>query len=421
MQPAKVLIIEDDGIIAHMLTNMLEDAGYLVAGIATNCKGGEHIARETKPDIALVDIMLADVDCDGIDLEHSLRTEMHIPVIFITALSDTSLPVRLQDTHCYGFLSKPVTAHELIINIASALKRHSLEKALRKSEEKFRLIYESSPIGIELYDEQGVLLDANRACLDIFGVSSADEVRGFKLFEDPNVSDDLKEKLRNGETVRYEAPFDFGLVRSLNLYHTSKSGIIHLDVLITPLRTNDNGIYGYLVQVQDITARTLYENTLRELSMVDQLTGLYNRRGFIKLAEQQMNLAKRNGERMMLFFIDLNNMKKINDQFGHPEGDKALILTAGILRKTFRTTDIISRWGGDEFAVLMINAKEGCGDNIGIRLTEAIKETNSEAILKTELGLSWGCASISPEGNDEIETLIARADQAMYYHKHHRT
>ncbi len=420
MKPAKVLIVEDDSVIAQILSKMLEDAGYLVTGIATNCKDGERVARETKPDIALVDIMLDDDACDGIDLEHSLRTEMHIPVIFITASSDTSLRTRLQNAHCYGFLSKPVNAHELIINVESALKRHSLEKALVESEEKFRLIYESSPIGIELYDENGSLLDVNRACLDIFGVSSADEVRGFKLFEDPNVSDEFKEKLRNGETVRYEAPFDFGLIRSLNLYQTSKSGIIHLDVLITPLRTNGNGIYGYLVQVQDITARTLYENTLRELSMVDQLTGLYNRRGFIKLAEQQMSLAKRNKENLVLFFIDLNNMKKINDQFGHPEGDKALILASGILRKTFRTTDIISRWGGDEFAVLMINAKEGCGENIGKRLTEAIKETNSEAILKTELGMSWGCASISPEGNDDIETLIARADMAMYYHKHHR-
>lgn len=420
MRAVKILIVEDDAIIAHTLLNTLEDAGYLVAGIAKSCEDGARIARETRPDIAILDIMLADPDCDGIELEEELRTKMHIPVIFITASSDPSIRARLKNSHCYGFLSKPVNDHELLINIESALKRHELEKALRASEEKFRLIYESSPIGIELYNAKGELLDVNRSCLDIFGISSADAVKGFNLFADPNVSEEYKEKLQKGETVRYEAPFDFGLVRAHNLYETSKSGTIHLDVLITPLGINGNNVVGYLVQVQDITARKLYENTLRELSMVDQLTGLYNRRGFIKLAEQQMSLAKRNGEQLFLFFIDLNNMKKINDEFGHPEGDRALILAAGILRKTFRTTDVIARWGGDEFAVLMINAKSGCEENIGTRLTEAIRETNAEGKLKAELGLSWGCASMNPESDEDIETIIARADKAMYYHKHHR-
>lgn len=420
MEQAKILIVEDDSIIADILSNILADAGYTVLGKAKNCQEASRIAHETKPDLALVDILLADDERDGIDLEEEFRTSLHIPVIFLTASSDPSIRSRLKNAQCYGFLAKPINDHELLINIESALKRHALEKALRASEEKFRLIYESSPIGIELYDAKGELLDVNRSCLNIFGVASADAVKGFNLFADPNVSDEYKEKLKKGETVRYEAPFDFGLVRAHNLYETSKNGIIQLDVLITPLGVNGDNVFGYLVQVQDITARKLYENTLRELSMVDQLTGLYNRRGFIKLSEQQLNLARRKGEQIVLFFIDLNNMKKINDQFGHPEGDKALILAAQVLRKTFRTTDIIARWGGDEFAVLMINAKVGCEENIGARLAEIVKETNSEGTLKTALGLSWGCASVGPNDSEDIETLIARADKAMYYHKHHR-
>ncbi len=419
MESAKVLIVEDDIILARILSKVLEDAGYSIAGIAKSCEESTRIAREIKPNIAIIDIALTDTDCDGIDFSQTFLKELHIPCIIVTGKSDQSIRTRLQHTHCYGFLSKPVNDHELLINVESALNRHRLEEALRASEERFRLIYESSPIGIELYDEKGELLDANQSCLNIFGVSSVDKVKGFKLFEDPNLSEEYKEKLKKGETVRYEAPFDFGLVRAHNLYETSRNGIIHLDVLLTPLCMNSNTVYGYMVQVQDITARKIYENTLRELSMIDQLTGLYNRRGFIKLTKQQMNLAKRNGENLVLFFIDLNNMKKINDQFGHPEGDRALILAAGILRKTFRTTDVIARWGGDEFAVLMINAKRGCEEKISTRLAEGIKETNSEGILKTELGLSWGYTSTSPEIDEDIETIIARADKAMYYHKHH--
>ncbi|MCX7679741.1 MAG: diguanylate cyclase [Spirochaetes bacterium] len=420
MSLGKILIVEDDPIVARLLAQPLQDVGYSIVGIATNCHDATQLACTIKPDIAIVDIVLYDHTCDGIELESELRGKLQIPVLFITGATDKNIRDRLKNSHCYGFLSKPINEHELIINVEAALKRHQLEKALRASEEKFRLIYEASPIGIEVYDKNGLLLDANQACLDIFGVDSVEHVRGFKLFEDPNVSHEHKEKLKNGETVRYEAPFDFGLVRSHALYSTSKTGIIYLDVLITPLRNGQEENYGYLVQVQDITARKIYENTLRELSMVDQLTGLYNRRGFSKLADQQIQLAKRNGENLVLFFIDINNMKKINDQFGHPEGDKALIFAANVLRKTFRKTDIICRWGGDEFAVLMINAKGSCEEKIGTRLTEAIKEINAQSLLKTELSLSWGCASLSSQDNADIETLIARADKAMYYHKFHQ-
>jgi len=108
------------------------------------------------------------------------------------------------------------------------------EQELRRREEWFRTIYAESPIAIELYDPLGRLVDANAACLEIFGVPNVDEVRGFKLFEDPNISSEAKERLRKGQTVRYEAPFDFDKVKELALYNTRRSGAIILDALITP-------------------------------------------------------------------------------------------------------------------------------------------------------------------------------------------
>jgi len=127
----------------------------------------------------------------------------------------------------------------------------------------FRSIFEESPIGIELYDRSGVLIDANRACLEIFGVRDVEAVRGFKLFEDPNVDEELKKRLRKGEGVRYEAAFDFDRVRSLGLYETSKSGVAFLDVLITPLHS-ESGASGFMVQVQDVTLRRLAEEELKK-------------------------------------------------------------------------------------------------------------------------------------------------------------
>jgi len=111
-------------------------------------------------------------------------------------------------------------------------------------------------------------MEANKACLNIFGVDSSEVVKGFKLFEDPNISDETKEKVLRGETARYQAPFDFEKVKDLQSYQTTKSGIIDLDVLIKPLgvKTRKERFHpkGYLVQLQDITEQKQMEKDVEQ-------------------------------------------------------------------------------------------------------------------------------------------------------------
>ena len=118
------------------------------------------------------------------------------------------------------------------------------------SEVTLWLMWSASPIAKELYDAEGRLVDVNPACLTLFGVSSLADVQGFRLFEDPNITVAIREKLRQGETVRYETDFDFETVRRLALYPTVRSGQIPISVLITPL-FSDGSLSGFLVQVQD--------------------------------------------------------------------------------------------------------------------------------------------------------------------------
>jgi len=138
------------------------------------------------------------------------------------------------------------------------------EDALRVSEERYRILTEQSPVAIERYDEEGVLIDVNPACLRLFGVSDIKEIQKFNLFADPNLSEEYKKKLKQDEIVHYQTLFDFGKVKDLQLYNTTKSGSIWIDAIIAPLKNKDNIVNGYLVHVSDITKRKQAEEALLE-------------------------------------------------------------------------------------------------------------------------------------------------------------
>ncbi len=159
---------------------------------------------------------------------------------------------------------------------------------------------------------------------------------------------------------------------------------------------------------------------LRSLSLVDHLTGLYNRRGFLFLAQQQVKIADRMKRGMLLLFADLDDMKRINDTLGHREGDLALIETATILRDTFREADIIARIGGDEFAIITIEARKDSADILTIRLQENLDARNAKGGRPYKLSISVGIARYDAERPCSIEELLAQADTLMYKQKQSR-
>ncbi len=157
--------------------------------------------------------------------------------------------------------------------------------------------------------------------------------------------------------------------------------------------------------------------TLRSLALVDELSGLYNRRGFFTVARQHVKFARRTKQGFWLLFLDVDRLKQINDVFGHQEGDAALVTTAEILRKTFRESDVLGRLGGDEFVVLAIHASEDSAASMMARLEENLAERNRQRAGGYELALSVGIARFEPESSASIEELLAKADEALYEHK----
>jgi len=159
---------------------------------------------------------------------------------------------------------------------------------------------------------------------------------------------------------------------------------------------------------------------MHTLLLTDELTGVYNRRGFFALSEHQLKMARRQMSGIYMLYADLDDLKGINDNWGHSEGDLALIDIANILRTNFRESDVIARIGGDEFVVIPMGA---AGDNVEIiidRLQKAIDIRNSVSNRSYRLSMSAGAAFYDPESPCSIEELLAQGDKSMYERKKNR-
>jgi diguanylate cyclase (GGDEF)-like protein/PAS domain S-box-containing protein len=185
----------------------------------------------------------------------------------------------------------------------------------------------------------------------------------------------------------------------------------------SPVMGNDNKPIAITVLNKDITKLKHMEEELRALSLKDDLTVLYNRRGFTTLAEQYLKMARRENRGFFVLYADLDNLKGINDKYGHHEGSNALIQIANILTDSLRESDIIARLGGDEFAVIQVSFDEDNVDIIISRIQEKIESYNALSNRDYNLSLSVGTSYFDPVHPCSLDQLLIKADEAMYEQK----
>lgn len=256
----------------------------------------------------------------------------------------------------------------------------------------FRVIVSYSTDAIMVVDLDGVVRFLNPAAERLFA-RPAGEIIG-QMFGYPIYSD----KVQEINVIRPDADHK----------------VVEMRVSKAELR----GESLYVVSMRDITELARLREELHIRSITDGLTGLYNRLGFQMLAQQQFNLAKRTKRAIFLLYVDVDDLKYINDTLGHREGDRALKDTAAILKKTFRESDIVARIGGDEFAVLMMEAFAASKDIVTFRLKENLETCiTQENNRKYRLSLSFGIGHYDPASPCTIDNLIAQADALMYSQK----
>jgi diguanylate cyclase (GGDEF)-like protein len=162
------------------------------------------------------------------------------------------------------------------------------------------------------------------------------------------------------------------------------------------------------------------EEALRNLSLTDHLTGLYNHRGFFTVADHAIKMARRAKQKSLLIYADMDGLKEINDTLGHATGSLAIAKLAEILRKTFRDCDLVARLGGDEFAVFAPNVAIEESDSMVQRLRSNLDSHNLDHPQGYPLGLSIGYVAIDPEDPTTLEQQLEHADTKMYCDKRFR-
>lgn len=277
----------------------------------------------------------------------------------------------------------------------------------------YRLLVEESLVGVYLVQDER-LLYANRKLADLFGYTREE------MLALPTVLDVIAKSHRDvvRETMRQRLTGEIEAIEYTVRGVRKEGRLIYLDV--RSVRTEHLGRPAVIGTMVDVTARRQFEETLRTLALVDELTGLYNRRGFITLAERQLALARRKKQPLMLIAADVDDLKGINDRFGHPAGDQALIGAAQVLRQTYREADIVARLGGDEFTVFPIEASKDSAPLLIERLQSNLDRYNLREERGDTLSLSTGVALIEGDLPKDIQQLLAEADTELYEQKRAR-
>jgi diguanylate cyclase (GGDEF)-like protein/PAS domain S-box-containing protein len=206
--------------------------------------------------------------------------------------------------------------------------------------------------------------------------------------------------------------------RNFETVALTKSGLkVPLSIRGSSIFDKDGKLEGFIGIFRDISERKRMEEKLHAMLITDELTGLYNRRGFFSLVRQQLKMANRMKKGLLLLYTDVDSLKLINDEFGHKEGDLILVKAANLLKEVFRESDIIARIGGDEFVVVSIGVDDTDVEKIEARFEKCLEDYNAKRDHVFRLSMSKGMSYYQQECHYSVEELLVQADKLMYEQK----
>ena len=423
---SRILVVEDDAIIARDIRATLAELGYAVTATVASGGAAIDVVESERPHLILMDVHIRG-PLDGIETAARIRERWPTPVVYLTSYSDDATIQRAKKTGAYGYVLKPFTDRDLRTAIEVALQKHEIEQRLAERERWFATTLKAISDAVIAVDTAGCITFINAAAETLTGLAAADALGRSAIADSTPVLD----LFRADRTTRV-ATEDMPIVRALagETVHQAEmfvrapgalEGRWH-SINASPVFEPNGATGGAVIVSRDITELRHAIEQLERAAVRDDLTGLLNRRGFQDRATQALSLANRTARPLALIYIDLNGMKTINDRFGHAAGDRALVEMAELMRRTFRTSDVLARLGGDEFAVLAPEyTQEDEGATVHVRFRRELNKQRHEAERPFELSASLGVTIYDPRyGLRTMEQLVEDADAKMYAAKQRR-
>lgn len=390
-----ILIVDDDSFLRKTLADILESKGYIPLE-ASSASQGLQIVEDSHPDLCLIDLILDDMS--GIQLLKKIKESTDlIECIILTGYATQASAIKSVNLGAYSYVQKPFDIDQLLLTIRRALEKLESEKSLRRSEERFRTLFEEANDAIILETVDNRIFDVNNLACSLTGYKRTEllQMKTSHLESDETHSKPSKR------------PSHF---ESVLIHKNGKK--IPVDITLAPLPQGERELY--LSIIRDITQRKQVEERLQYLATHDPLTELPNRELFNDRLIHSLSLAKRNDRHVAVLFMDLDGFKSVNDQFGHEKGDQFLKVIANRLEGCIRESDTVARLGGDEFTFILenIDDEENVVTVVDKILTSISKPYTFED-HKIKISASIGI-SLHPHDGDDPQTLVKSADLAMY-------
>ena len=283
------------------------------------------------------------------------------------------------------------------------------ETELRDARERFERAFEDAPIGMALIGLDGSWFRVNRRVCEITGYPAEELLR--KTFQDITHPDDLEADLEQVQSLLHDQIRDYQMEKR---YIRADGSTVWIMLSVSLVRDADGEPLHFISQIEDISERKRMEKRLQWLADSDALTGVRNRRLLEEELFVEVRRCQRYGEHAALLLLDLDDLKLINDTYGHKVGDDTLRAVARAIEGRVRGSDNIARLGGDEFAVLMPHADRAAAEALVRELIEAISECEVHAGGQTfHPTASIGYALIDENTADD-EAVLIEADRSMY-------
>ena len=421
-----ILVVDDNLQNLKLLIALLDKRGYLARPVNSG-KLALRVVQAAPPDLILLDIDMPDMD--GYEVCKKLKENpitRDIPVIFLSAYQDVTEKLKAFQAGGIDYITKPFLAEEVFARVEKHLSISILQKELKvqnkelrieiserkKAEAELRKLAQAvnctgSPIIIT--DLDGKIEFTNNAFSTLTGYA-AEEVTGHtpRVLKSEQTKGNIYEEL--WETITKDE------VWRGDLLNRKKDGELYWDhLVISPITDKDGKKTHYVAIRDDITNRKEEEKRHAYLATHDILTGLPNRILFNERIDHALSLAKRNDWQVAIFFIDLNNFKRINDRFGHAVGDDALIEFGNRLQACMRESDTIARIGGDEFVCLLEKVPDE--EYLPMVANKLIEKLSKPFAVDDERSIPMNASvgiSIFPQDGNNANSLLEAADQAMY-------